>query len=96
MLLAAWQWGDIDPGALILGIATVIISVGAMWVALNESRRNNTVIPRVRHCQFSASEGQPNLFAQGGGRTVYGLGVWIQNRGISLYRVALQLAFESK
>ena len=81
MLFGDVQFG-IDPVAF-------AVALMAIWFTWKESRRNNTVILKVRECKGSfvrhITRGDFELFE-----------VWIQNRGISLFNVAVSLGFREK
>lgn len=81
MLFGDMQLG-VDPVAFVVALV-------AIWFTWKESRRNNTVILKVRECKGSfvrhITSGEFQL-----------LELWIQNRGISLYNVAVSLGFRGK
>lgn len=77
------QFG-VDPFAFTVALV-------AIWVAWAESRRNNRVILKARECRGSSLQ-----TARSGSRLYHQFEILIQNRGISLYNVAVSLSFRPK
>jgi hypothetical protein len=92
IVLFALEFGPVDPLALIVALCALAISLLALVIAWQESRRNNRVILSVEqsYCSY------PQKIDENDCKTFCEYHLAIQNRGISLFNVRATIDFRGE